>query len=57
MMQKIQLINGRINKMATKKQIMSKIRRGIKITQTEANKLTTLEYKKAKNQYRGYKKR
>jgi hypothetical protein len=43
--------------MATKKQVISKIRKGEKITQREANLLSVLEYKKAKNQYRGYKKR
>jgi len=40
-----------------KAKIMSKIRKGEKVTQKEVNKLTVMEYMKAKNQYRGYKKR
>jgi len=37
--------------------IMSKVRKGQRITQAEANQLTIEDYKKAKNQYRGYQKR
>jgi len=44
-------------KKTLKNKIMSKIRKGEKITQTEANKLSVIDYQKAKNQYRGYKKR
>lgn len=43
--------------MKDKKMILSKIRKGKKITQKEANKISIEDYKKAKNQYRGYKNR
>jgi len=40
-----------------KSKVLSKIRKGEKITQAEADRISTEDYRKAKNQYRGYKKR
>jgi len=43
--------------MVTKKEIISRIRRGKKVTQAEANKIQVMDYIKAKVYYRGLQKR